>query len=309
MTQPLLLDAAAIGTAAGWTDAIAALTDTLSAGFDPEHDIARFAVDYPEGELLVMPSVNERFSGVKLVTLTPGNAKIDLPFIQGVYALFDNRTGAPLAYLDGVALTNLRTAAVTASIVQQALRRSSNRLLVFGSGVQAAGHIRAMQAITSVSEIVIVGRSPERAEALAREFDGAAPAVRVGTVADVESADIILCCTTATTPLFDGSLVGEDAIVAAIGGHSPSARETDDVIAARSAVVVDSIDSAMREAGDVVLALQSGAIDRAGIRTLADVFTGARPLPEHGPILFKGTGMPWQDLAVASRIFELHQRG
>ena len=73
------------------------------------------------------------------------------------------------------------------------------------------------------------------------------------------AADVICCCTTAREPLFDGALVADHACVVAIGSHEPAARETDDRLAARATVVVESRTSALREAGDVIGAIEAGA--------------------------------------------------
>ena len=117
---------------------------------------------------------------------------------------------------------------------------------------------------------------------------------------------MVCCCTSATTPLFDGDLVRDDAVVVAIGSHHPSAREIDDALVRRSAVVVESRRSALAEAGDVVVPLSAGVIDESDLVTLRDVVTGAVALPPGRPRLFKGTGMSWQDLVVAAA--ELHAR-
>jgi len=108
-----------------------------------------------------------------------------------------------------------------------------------------------------------------------------------------------------STPLFDGSLVKEDAVIVAIGSHEPDMRELDDALMSRSSIYVESLGSSQREAGDIVQALASGAIagpDR--LDTLADLVRGRRPRPAGRPAVFKTTGMPWQDLAVAAAAYE-----
>jgi ornithine cyclodeaminase/alanine dehydrogenase-like protein (mu-crystallin family) len=87
----------------------------------------------------------------------------------------------------------------------------------------------------------------------------------------VAAADIVCCCTTAREPLFDGALVADHATVVAIGSHEPDARETDDTLVARATVVVESRTSALREAGDVILAIDSGATTADQLVTLAEL--------------------------------------
>lgn len=117
----------------------------------------------------------------------------------------------------------------------------------------------------------------------------------------VAAADVICCCTTAREPLFEGGLVADHATVVAIGSHEPEARETDDALAARATVVVESRASALREAGDVIQAIAAGALSADELVTLADVVNGAEVAKDR-PRLFKSTGMSWEDAVVASRL-------
>lgn len=129
----------------------------------------------------------------------------------------------------------------------------------------------------------------------------------VAGVDAVADADIIVCCTGATEPLFDGSLVKETAVVVAIGSHEPDSRELDDILMARASIYVESLSSSLREAGDVVRALASGAITGPEhLNTLADLVHGRKPRPSGKPAVFKTTGMPWQDLALAAAVYEAY---
>jgi ornithine cyclodeaminase len=118
----------------------------------------------------------------------------------------------------------------------------------------------------------------------------------------VREADIVCCATTARAPLFDGSLVADHATVVAIGSHEPEARETDDALAERATVVVESRASALREAGDVIAAIASGALREDSLVTLADVVRGCVAVDPGRPRLFKSTGMAWEDAVVASAL-------
>jgi ornithine cyclodeaminase len=118
----------------------------------------------------------------------------------------------------------------------------------------------------------------------------------------VAAADVVCCCTTAREPLFDGSLVADHAVVVAIGSHEPDLRETDDALAARATIVVESRASTLREAGDVILAIEAGATSPDHLVTLADLVRGdARPDPAR-PRLFKSTGMSWEDAVIAATL-------
>jgi ornithine cyclodeaminase len=122
----------------------------------------------------------------------------------------------------------------------------------------------------------------------------------------VSDAQVVVCATTAREPLFDGSLVADHATVVAIGSHEPEARETDDALAGRATVVVESRTSALREAGDVIGAVRSGALREEALVTLSELCRGAAVAPER-PRLFKSTGMSWEDGVVGVALVGMMQ--
>jgi ornithine cyclodeaminase/alanine dehydrogenase-like protein (mu-crystallin family) len=255
-----------------------ALEAALLAGLDPETDPPRGVVEFDRGQMLVMSSGAARHPVVKLVTV--GGE----PRIQGVCVIFDGTTLAPVALVDGIAVTNVRTAAVSALAVRRLAVPDARRLVVFGRGPQAHAHVRAMRAIRPIEQVDMLGRDHAGADEL------------------VAAADVVCCCTTSREPLFDGALVADHATVVAIGSHEPDAREVDDTLAARATIVVESRTSALREAGDVILAIDSGATTADGLVTLAELVRGeAAPAPGR-PRLFKSTGMSWEDAVVASNL-------
>jgi ornithine cyclodeaminase len=190
--------------------------------------------------------------------------------------------------VDGIALTNLRTAAVSALAVRHLAVVDARRLVVFGRGPQAHAHVRALRAVRPIEEVELLGRGHDRAAA--------------GEL--VAAADVVCCCTTAREPLFDGAVVADRATVVAIGAHEPDARETDDALAARATVVVESRSSALREAGDVILAVESGATTPERLVTLAGLVRGEAEPAAGRPRLFKSTGMSWEDAVVAGALVE-----
>lgn len=258
--------------------AVDALEAALLAGLDPEADAPRGTLELDGGHLLVMPSAAAAQPIVKLLTV--GGE----PRIQGVCVVFDGTTLAPTALVDGIALTNLRTAAVSALAVRHLAIPDARRLLVFGRGPQAHAHATALPAVRPVEHIDMVGRDHGNVDEL------------------VAAADVICCCTTAREPLFDGELVADHATVVAMGSHEPDARETDDTLARRATIVVESRTSALLEAGDLIVAIEAGATTADQLVTLSDLVRGeAKPDPGR-PRLFKSTGMSWEDAVIASAL-------
>ena len=138
---------------------MAGAIDALERAFRDEEPAVgplRTSVETPPGSLLLMPASSQRGVGVKLVSLTPGNPDRGLPFIHAVYVLFDPQTQAPVALLDGSALTALRTAAVSGLATRHLAREDAERLVVFGAGVQARSHLEAMLAVRPIDHVTVV---------------------------------------------------------------------------------------------------------------------------------------------------------
>lgn len=305
---PLVLDAAAVAAACSPAAAVAAITTALESGLDPATDLPRQAVPLEAGQLLLMPSDGggRTHAGIKVATVAPGNPERGLPRVQGSYLLLDAATLAVVAVLDGIALTTLRTPAVSVAAVLRRLRGTSGllRVAVLGSGPQAHGHVSTLEAalaghreLASVTQLV---REPDRSAVI----DGA-QVVRLGSPQSddaLRAADVVVCATSAREPLFDADLIADTAVVIAVGSHEPDARELPAGLLGRATVVVEDRGAALREAGDVVLAIAEGALAPEDLVPMRDVVTGAvRPDPAR-PLVFKSTGMSWEDLMVAEAV-------
>ncbi|MEU9420357.1 ornithine cyclodeaminase family protein [Streptomyces sp. NPDC048272] len=284
-----------------------ALADALRAGFDPETCPPRTALPVPGGELLLMPAAFGGYAGVKVAGVAPGNPVRGLPRITGSYLLLDGPTLSPLALFDGAALTALRTPAVSALALRYlAPGDRPPRMVLFGSGPQAYGHLEAVLAVRRPADVVVVARDPAGAGKLAAHARDLGLPARTGTASAVADADLIVCCTTAREPLFDGRLVAPGATVVAVGSHEPDARETDSALVRRAVVYVESRAAALREAGDLLVPEAEGLLGAGHVAgTLADLVAGRLPPPGRAdsPRLFKSVGMAWEDLAVAVALF------
>ncbi|MEU6930935.1 ornithine cyclodeaminase family protein [Streptomyces sp. NPDC046374] len=303
---PLWIDAPAVARLLSPAGAVDALAGVLAEGLDPETCPQRTALPVPGGELLLMPAASEAWAGVKVAGVAPGNAALGLPRITGSYLLLDGPTLRPVALLDGAALTSLRTPAVSALAVRHLARADGPlRLVLFGSGPQAFAHLDAVLAVRELAETVVVARNPEGARRLAAYAEGlGVPKARTGTAWDVAGADLVVCCTTAREPLFDGRLVPPGATVVAVGSHEPDAREVDTALVRRAEVYVESRAAALREAGDLLIPEAEGAVGPGHITgTLADLAAGRAPADPEVPRLFKSVGMAWEDLAVAVAVY------
>jgi ornithine cyclodeaminase len=289
--------------------AAAAITAALKNGLDPSRDPERVGVDLPRAQLLLMPAHTPRSAGVKIATVAPGNPAHGLPRIQGVYLLFDPQTLAVRAIMDGTALTNLRTPAVSAAVVTALAERFTKRarVVIFGAGPQAVGHAQALAAMDGpqMSELSYVVRNPDRAK-IEASIDGVPTALLAADSSDarlaIRQADLIVCATSARTPVFDATDVRDDAVVIAVGSHEPDAREVGGALMRRSAVVVEDLQTALREAGDVAIPAKAGDLRRNAIIEMSDLVTGRTRIAPSQAVVFKSTGMSWEDLVVADAV-------
>lgn len=299
MAQLPWIDAEAVERLVPPSAAVAALRRAVEEGLDPAGDPARVAVPLTRGQFLLMPSEVPGAVGVKVLTVAPDNPARDLPRIQGLYLLCDPETLAPVALVDGIAMTNVRTPAVSALAASMLAAPEASRMVVFGTGPQAEGHVRAMRAIRELSHVDVVSRRPERAERFAEAMSQSGLSCAAAQPEAVAEADIVVCATTATEPLFPSALVADGTCVVAVGSHEPHARELEGELLGRSTVVVEDRATAQREAGDVVLAATEGRLDLEGVLTLSDLVAGAR-VDRSRPSVFKSVGMAWEDLVVAA---------
>lgn len=305
MTQVPYLDADEIFSLLSPIQAVNAIEAALRTGLEPSNDFPRSVVPLRNGQFLLMPADLPGAAGVKVATVAPENAALALPRIQGIYVLFDGTTLAPRGIFDGIALTNIRTAAVSVAAVRPFLGRKGRRLkvVVFGTGPQALAHVRTLQVLgeSVVDQVTHVVRTPR----VIHPYPGADLDVCLSGTLEADNAlraaDVVVCATSAATPLFDSSLLGPDAVVIAVGSHEPDVREVDADFLASATVVVEDSETALRECGDVVMAIDEGKLDPAKLVPMASVIRGDVQ-PPGGRVLFKSSGMSWEDLVIACAV-------
>ncbi|WP_406313874.1 ornithine cyclodeaminase family protein [Streptosporangium sp. NBC_01639] len=306
MSTPPYLDGEALRELVPMARAVQVLQDALRDGLDPEDTPQRPVVEVPAGQLLLMPAAWGRYAGIKIAGVAPANPSRGLPRIQGAYLLMDGESLAPLAVMDGVALTSLRTPAVSALAVRHLAEPGASTMAVFGTGPQAWGHVEAFRAVRPVRRVSVIARDAAKARAFAARC--AAEGLRADAATEPGDADLIACCTTSRTPLFNGRLTRDDATVIAVGSHEPDAREIDDDLVARATVVVEARGAALAEAGDLIIPLRNGTITVGHlVGNLGELVAGAVPRAP-GPRVFKSVGMAWEDLVVAAAAYEAWTR-
>lgn len=300
--------AAQIRAALPFDRAIAGMEQALLGGVDPEEDSPRLFSPAPDGEFLIMPTGAIPLSGLKVATIAPNNPAKGLEKIQAVYVLFDSESLAPVAIMDGTELTAIRTPAATLTAVKHISSAdqgfpSAPRVLVFGAGVQGLNHIRAARSVYPTASISVVGRAGHRVDALiATLADEGVHAAR-GEVADVAHSDVIICVTSSPTPVFDGALPPNGAVVASVGQHGLEAREVDKALVLRSDVFVEGRGSSWRESGNLLQARTEREWREMSPPNIREVVAGQFTRNTSRPAFYTGVGMAWEDLAMASLVF------
>ena len=264
----------------------------------------------PEATLLLMPAWQPGTAlGIKIVSVFPGNAAKSLPAVMGQYLLLDAATGAPRALIDGTALTLRRTAAASALASRFLSRPDSAHLLMVGTGALAPHLVAAHCTVRPIKRVTIWGRNGDHARAAAAKL--ALPDVSVSAAPSLEravaEADIVSCATLATEPLVRGQWLRAGQHLDLVGGFTPAMREADDDAVRRAAVYLDTRAGALKEAGDIVQPLASGALEAEAIRgDLLDLCRGTAPgRNDPGAItLFKSVGTALEDLAAAQLLAE-----
>ncbi len=273
----LHLDAAQTRDALPMADAIEAMEQAFSG--ESEAPLRSLV-----GPSLVMPGLLDGFMAVKVVSIVPGNP-------VGLVVAF-GADGSPLGVVDGPTLTAIRTGAVAGLATRLLASPGASTLAMLGAGAMAYDQVEAVRAVRPIERVLVWSRSAERAQSLAGRVGGESV---VDADEAVRSADVISCATPATEPLFAERSVRPGAHVNAVGAFTPEMVELPPDLLERAYVVVDDLEAAAAEAGDL---LQAG---RDPNTTLRELLAGTAPEVGEDVTVFKSVGVAAQDVAAAVR--------
>jgi alanine dehydrogenase len=233
-----------------------------------------------------------------------------LPAIQGLIALFDLDDGRPLALLDSIVITMLRTAAASAVAARHLARADARTLFVCGCGTQGRAHLRALGLVRPLERVLAYDRDAARSKAFAREM-GTELALDVEPVADVASAlplcDMAATCTPAREALVMPQDVRPGQFIAAVGADSEGKQELDPRVLAGARVVAD-VAAQAAHMGELQHAIAAGLMTVADLHAeLGDIVAGSKPGRSASDqiFVFDSTGTALQDVAAASIAYEL----
>ena len=305
----LVLSDADVRTLLDMESCIAAMEDVLAALARDELTMPlRFVVRPPGTQLLgLMPAHRGGDSplfSLKEIVIAPGNGARGLDPHQGAVLLHDGETGVLEAVVNASAITEIRTAAVSAVATKLLARPGARRVAILGAGVQARSHALAMRTVVDDPELRLWSRTPAHAEALALESHAVACATIEEALGD---AEIVCTCTSAVDPIVSLAWLAPGAHVNAVGSSIPTARELDAKVVAASSLFVDRRESTLNESGDYL-----GAVAEAGIgpdhilAELGELLVGTHPgrRDETELTVFKSLGLAVEDLAAAALCVE-----
>jgi len=240
----------------------------------------------------------------------PGNPTTwGLPTIQGVIVLSDAGDGRPLALLDSMEVTTLRTGAATGVAAKYLARPDSATATVVGCGIQGRVQTRSLTRVLPIERIFAFDADEAVARAFAVEMTEAlgvpvtvADHLRTATL----RSDVIVTCTPSKRPLLGPDDVPPGAFVAAVGADHPEKHEIHPELFRSATVVTDSIDQCATF-GDLHHAIAAGVVGRDVVHAnLGEIVIGARPGRSSAEevVLFDSTGTALQDVAAAAVVFE-----
>ena len=269
----------------------------------------RIHVGDGQNTLLLMPCFTKEFFATKLVSVFPNASQFDQPAVNGVMVLSDNRSGQPLAIMNGAAITAERTGAVGGLGVSLLTDATLETAGILGAGIQGLSQARYLLFNRKIKKLWIGDLHPEAAEkmgaALKKEFPWVTYEVSKNPEDLVKGSQLVIAATTSTQPLFknDTSLVKGKTFIS-IGSFRPDMKEFPDAVIVNADHLYVDTRFAARESGDICIPLENKIVKPEKIKAFSDLVDTPIPL-KNKTCFFKSVGMALFDLTVASAVYKL----
>jgi ornithine cyclodeaminase/alanine dehydrogenase len=291
-------------------DAVEAAHADISIGTAAQPAAVALSLASSSAAFLAMPALADRqgLAIVKLLADIPDNAARSLPVQRSVVVLVSQDTGAPAAILHGQIPTRIRTAAASAVASRHLSRPDSRVLGLIGAGALAVEHVRSHLEVRPIERVIVWSRTSATVARFIEQIAAISPDLVVEGAASPSAvfadAEIVCTLTPSRVPIVEGAWFKPGLHVNAVGAPPrPDHREIDSAGMARARVFLDSVDMAMHDSGDLLLAIADGAITRDEAATeLGDVITGSAPgrTSPDDITLFNSVGLAIQDLAIGN---------
>ena len=235
--------------------------------------------------------------GVPLYTAGFRRGAIDLWI-----ALLSAKTGEMLAHLHGQSMSLWKTGATAA-------------VGMIGTGQYARTQLLGLAAVRAIKSVRCYSRTRENRERFAAWAKSAVPGVDVVPVetgrAATENVDIFVTVTTSRTPVVEGAWISPGTHCNFVGMHYPEAREVDSDAIRRGRVVVDDLDQAWGEKGEIMIPLAAGEITREHVvgdigSVIAGMVPGRRDAREITVFCSGGTALEY--VGASAMLYEAARR-
>ena len=259
-------------------------------------------------QCLFMPvhSDNLPYYGIKNVGIHFKNPDKGLPLIHAQFFLYNATNGQLLALMDAEYITAIRTGAASALASQLLANKNSKTLAIFGTGKQAYYQIEAIKSAFDLRDILIFYRNKDKAEEFIKSLE---PVEKIRfhltkTETDLKNADIICTATNSFQPVFSNHQIKKQCHINGIGSFTSEMAEIPPETIKESYLVVDEKKSALSEAGDIIQAIRSRAINKNHIQNeLGELLS--KPVNQRESLtVFKSVGNAIQDLYTATYIYK-----
>lgn len=227
--------------------------------------------------------------------------------------LYDGASGALQAMISADLLGVIRTGAASGVASRWLANPHAHTLAMFGSGWQSEGHLAAQLAVLPIQKVSIIARNPEKRDAFVARMQQQFPDRTIDSVSPegaadaVAAADVVGTITTSSTPVLQTQWVTPGTHINAAGGNALIRRELPEELLRKACpIVVDSLETAVRESGDLLPLLEKGRLLPRKLVELGDVITRRVPVKTdpQGISVFESQGLGVQDMAVALKVLE-----
>ena len=274
------------------------------------HIPPRLNFDFPDknASSLIMPAyaIGNPYYCVKIVSINYSNPKRGLPLIHSVIQVFNASQGNPIATFDGESITAIRTAAASGLATDLMAKKDASICTIFGTGVQATFHMKAIMEIRNIEKFIIFSRSKSTAAKFC-DLHSKNIKCEIGSKKTLKESDIICTTTPSKIPLIEFESIRLGCHLNVIGSHRPKMREVSSDIITHSKIIVDQLKTCKKEAGDLIIPMKEGIWSFENVHgELGMVMDGTIPAreTENEVTLFKSVGNAIQDLTLINLLMK-----
>ncbi len=274
------------------------------------HIPPRLNFDFPDKNAtsLIMPAyvIGNPYYCVKIVSINYSNPKKGLPLIHSVVQVFNASQGNQIATFDGESITAIRTAAASGLATNLLARKDASICAIFGTGVQAVSHMKAMMEVRNIEKFIIFSRDDKTAKKFC-DIHHKKVECEIGSKEELKKSDIICTTTPSKIPLIEFKQIRSGCHLNVIGSHHPMKREVSSDIVIQSKIIIDQLKACKKEAGDLIIPMEEGLWCFENVHgELGMILAGEIPAREskNEITLFKSVGNAIQDLAVVNLILK-----